>query len=137
MDLLSKKADRESSVLKRRNEMGESVNEVEFHPAYGQLVDIAAQSEMFYVKYQPELRERFGKHRHALGFAAGQLYGMSEIGVYCPLCMTDGAAHLVDQFASAEDRERLWPELSARTGEKLYTAALSLTDKAGGSEAGL
>src|SRR5699024_12420067 len=118
MDLLSKKADRESSVMKERNKMGESVNEVEFHPAYGQLVDIAAQSEMFYVKYQSELRKRFGKHRHSLGFAAGQLYGMSEIGVYCPLCMTDGAAHLVDQFASAEDRERLLPKLSARLDRK-------------------
>src|SRR5699024_4915545 len=136
MDPLSQKADRESPVLKRRNEMGESVNEVEFHPAYGQLVDIAAQSKMFYVKYQPELRERFGKHRHALSFAAGQLYGMSEIGVYCPLCMTDGAAHLVDQFASAEDRERLLPKLSARSGEKLYTGAMFLTEKSGGSDVG-
>src|SRR5699024_4770028 len=46
MDPLSQKADRESPVLKKRNKMGESVNEVEFHPAYGQLVDIAAESEM-------------------------------------------------------------------------------------------
>src|SRR5699024_8414508 len=54
MNPLSQKADRESPVLKRRNKLGEWVNEVEFHPAYWQLVDIAAQSEMFYVKYQSE-----------------------------------------------------------------------------------
>jgi len=136
MDALSQKADRESPVLKKRNRYGETIDEVEFHPAYWELMNIAAQSEMFYVKYEPKLRNRFAGHRHKMGFAAGQLYAMSELGVYCPLCMTDGAAHLVDKYASEEDKERLLPKLSSREGEQLYTGAMFLTEKSGGSDVG-
>jgi len=136
MDALSQKADRESPVLKKRNRYGETIDEVEFHPAYWELMNIAARSEMFYVKYEPKLRNRFVGHRHKMGFAAGQLYAMSELGVYCPLCMTDGAAHLVDKYASEEDKERLLPKLSSREGEQLYTGAMLLTEKSGGSDVG-
>lgn len=136
MDDLSQKADREEPVLKKRNKLGEEINEVVFHPAYWELVDIAAESEMFYVKYDADLRNRFAGHRHKLGYAAGQLYAMSELGVYCPLCMTDGAAHLVDRYATDEIKERLLSKLSAREGEKLYTGAMFLTEKSGGSDVG-
>lgn len=136
MDDLSQKADKQSPVLKQRSKFGEEVNEVKFHPAYWELVDIAAESEMFYVKYDADLRKRFADHRHKLGYAAGQLYAMSELGVYCPLCMTDGAAHLVDRYAPDELKERLLPKLSAREGDKLYTGAMFLTEKSGGSDVG-
>lgn len=136
MDALSLKADRHSPTLNKRSKVGETINDIEFHPAYWQLMDMAAQSEMFYVKYDPELRNQFEGERHALGFAAGQLYAMSELGAYCPLCMTDGAAHLVDQFAPEKYRKRLLPKLSARTGEKLYSGAMFLTEKSGGSDVG-
>ena len=136
MDDLSQKADKQSPVLKRRSKFGEEANEIEFHPAYWKLVDIAAESEMFYVKYDADLREKFAGHRHTLGYTAGQLYAMSELGVYCPLCMTDGAAHLVDRYASDEIKERLLPKLSARVGDKLYTGAMFLTEKSGGSDVG-
>ncbi len=136
MDDLSQKADKQSPVLKKRSKFGEEINEVKFHPAYWELVDIAAESEMFYVKYDADMRERFAGHRNKLGYAAGQLYAMSELGVYCPLCMTDGAAHLVDRYAPDEIKERLLPKLSARKGDKLYTGAMFLTEKSGGSDVG-
>ncbi len=136
MNPLSLKADQQRPELKKRTKFGETVNAVQFHPAYWKLMDIAAESEMFYVKYNPELRERFEGNRHALGFAAGQLYAMSEIGVYCPLCMTDGAAHLVDQYAPKDIRKRLLPKLSARKGALLNTGAMFLTEKSGGSDVG-
>ena len=136
MDRYSLKADQYSPKLKKRNKLGEKINEVKFHPFYWRLMDIAAQSEMFYVKYDSGLRKQFGGQRHALSFAVGQLYAMSELGAYCPLCMTDGAAHLVDQFAPEEYKKRLLPKLSARTGDQLYTGAMFLTEKSGGSDVG-
>ena len=136
MDDLSQKADKFGPELKQRNRLGEEVNEVAFHPAYWKLLHIAAESEMFYVKYERSLRERFAGQRHQLGYAAGQLYAMSELGVYCPLCMTDGAAHLVDRYAGSEERVRLLPRLSSKSGEKLYTGAMFLTEKSGGSDVG-
>lgn len=134
MDELSLKADRNRPELKRRTPLGEPLNHVEFDPVYWELLDIAARSEMLHVKYTPSLRNRFYGNRHSLGFAAGQLYAMSELGVYCPLCMTDGAAHLIDQQGDETDKKRLLPSLSANDGENLYTGAMFLTEKAGGSD---
>lgn len=136
MDALSQKADQHSPTLQKRNQLGKTINQVDFHPAYKELLDIAAQSEMFYVKYHPRLRKQFSAHRHMLGFAAGQLYAMSELGVYCPLCMTDGAAHLLDRHAPDSIRERLLPKLSAKQGDELFTGAMFLTEKSGGSDVG-
>ena len=136
MDQWSQKADKQGPILKKRSKFGKTINEVEFHPAYWQLMDIAAESEMFYVKYDSKLRESYKRERHKMGFAAGQLYAMSELGAYCPLCMTDGAAHLIDQYAEDEVRDRLLPKLSARQGEKLFSGAMFLTEKSGGSDVG-
>jgi len=134
MDELSLKADKNYPELVRRTPLGEPLNQVRFDSAYQELLDIAARSEMLHVKYAPTLRKKFGGHRNKLGFAAGQIYGMSELGVYCPLCMTDGAAHLIDRYGDPEDRERLVPALSARNGDELYTGAMFLTEKSGGSD---
>ena len=136
MDDLSQKADKQEPRLKQRSKLGEEINEVEFHPAYGDLLDIAAESEMFYVKYHKKLRRKFSGQRQQLGYAVGQLYAMSELGVYCPLCMTDGAAHLVDRYAKEDEKERLLPRLSSREGDELYTGAMFLTEKSGGSDVG-
>lgn len=136
MDTLSLDADKNGPELIRRTPYGEKLDYIHFHPSYWILMDIAARSEMFYVKYETELRKKFKKDRNKLGFAAGQVYAMSELGIYCPLCMTDGAAHVLDRHASDEDRKRLIPKLSARNGDELYTGAMYLTEKAGGSDVG-
>lgn len=136
MDDLAQKADKHSPVLKQRSQLGETVNEIQFHPAYWKLMDIAAESEMFYVKYHPEMSGEFGKVRSQLSFAVGQLYAMSEIGQYCPHCMTDGAAYLIEKYGSDEERDRLLPRLGSRDSDDLYSGAMFLTEKSGGSDVG-
>jgi len=136
MDELSQKADKNGPVLKKRNKFGEDIDEVEFHPAYWDLMDIAAKSEMFYLKYHPEKRGKFSGNRHQMSFALGQLYAMSELGQYCPHCMTDGVAYLVEQFGDEEDKKRLLPKLGAKEGSKLFSGAMFLTEKSGGSDVG-
>ena len=136
MDALSQKADKNGPVLRKRDKFGNELNRVDFHPAYRELMDMAARSEMFHLKYHPETAGRYGGKRHRLGFALGQLYAMSELGQYCPHCMTDGAAYLIEQFGEAEDQQRLLPKLGARTGDRLYSGAMFLTEKSGGSDVG-
>jgi len=136
MDELSLKADKYSPELKHRDQWGEENQKIEFHPAYQELMEIAAESEMFYLKYNDELKEKFKGSRHKMGFAAGQLYAMSELGQYCPHCMTDGAAYLVEQYATSEIKEELLPKLSARDASQLFSGAMYLTEKSGGSDVG-
>lgn len=105
MDALSLQADKNPPELIQRNFWGEDIDAVRFHPSYDQLLDIAVQSEMFRVKWHPELRSSFSDERHRLGFVSGYLYAMSEIGQYCPLCMTDGVARLIDRYANEDDQK--------------------------------
>jgi alkylation response protein AidB-like acyl-CoA dehydrogenase len=136
MDALSLLADKYSPQLVKRNHLGETINEIQFHPAYHTLTQIAIDSEMFRVKWQPDLRQQFQKELHKLGFASFFLFGMSEGGLPCPLCMTDGVARLIDLHCSPEDKNRLLPHIYASNLEELYTGAMFLTEKAGGSDVG-
>lgn len=136
MDALSLAADQNSPELLKRDRFGETIDEIRFHPAYAQLMGYAVDSEMMRVKWEPGLRQQFGQQGHALGFAAGYLFAMGESGQYCPLCMTDGVARLIDRFAGEEDRDRLLPRIYTDLAADFYTGAMFLTEKAGGSDVG-
>lgn len=136
MDELSLIADKKGPELLKRDRFGETIDEIRFHPAYDRLMEIAVDSEMMRVKWEPTLRKRFAGMRHRMGFAAGYLFAMSESGQYCPLCMTDGVALLLDRFAEENDRERLLPHIYSRNLEEFFTGAMFLTEKAGGSDVG-
>jgi alkylation response protein AidB-like acyl-CoA dehydrogenase len=129
-------ADKFSPELIKRNHLGEAIDEIRFHPAYNKLLKIAVASEMFRVKWEPSLRKQFDKEKHSLGFASGYLYAMSESGQYCPLCMTDGVARLIDIFCEEEDKQRLLPHIYTDAVKDLYTGAMFLTEKRGGSDVG-
>ncbi|MGM0588705.1 MAG: acyl-CoA dehydrogenase family protein [Bacteroidota bacterium] len=136
MDALSLQADQHGPVLRKRSPLGEERDQIEFHPSYWELMDIAAQSEMFYLKYQKDQKEHYEGYRHRAGFAIGQLYAMSELGQYCPLCMTDGAALVLERHGDPALAKRLLPRLSSREGDDLYTGAMFLTERRGGSDVG-
>ncbi|MDC0231337.1 acyl-CoA dehydrogenase family protein [Aureispira] len=136
MNLLSLTADKQEPKLIKRNFYGEDINEIQFHPAYGELKKIAVQSEMFRVKWESDLRTDFQHERHALGFSSAFIFAMSECGLFCPLCMTDGAARLIDRYCTIEDKERLLPHIGTSNAEDLYTGAMFLTEKSGGSDVG-
>jgi acyl-CoA dehydrogenase len=136
MNELSLAADKNGPELVKRDFYGETINEIRFHPAYWELMKRAVKSEMFRVKWEPSLRRRFIKETHRLGFAAGYLYAMGESGQYCPLCMTDGVARLIDIFCDAEDKNRLLAHIYTDNADDLYTGAMYLTEKTGGSDVG-
>jgi acyl-CoA dehydrogenase len=133
---LSKTADKYSPILQKRNFYGENVDQINFHPAYKRMKEIAIQSEMLRIKWEPELRQRFAGDRHKMGFSAGFLFAMSESGLYCPLCMTDGAALLIDEYCDESDKNRLMPHIYTQDVEEFYTGAMFLTEKNAGSDVG-
>ena len=136
MDELSLTADKQSPTLRKRNFYGETLNKIVFHPAYQTLTDIAIQSEMFAVKWQPDLRQQFATERHRLGFVTTFLYDLGEGGLPCPLCMTDGVARLIDRYCTESDKARLLPHIYSKKLNEFYTGAMFLTEKAGGSDVG-
>ena len=136
MNELSLAADKFSPQLKKRNHLGENIDEITFHPSYWDLMKIAVKSEMFRVKWEPSLRKKFNNEKQLLGFGSGYIYGMSECGQFCPLCMTDGVARLIDLFCDDEDKARLLPHIFTDNADELFSGAMFLTEKTGGSDVG-
>jgi len=136
MNPLAMEADKHGPTLVKRNFLGQDIDDIKFHPSYWKLLNIAVKTEMFRVKWEPGLREQFKGESNQLGFSTGFLFAMSEMGQYCPLCMTDGVARLIDLHCKAEDKERLLKHIYTDAVEDLYTGAMFLTEKAGGSDVG-
>jgi alkylation response protein AidB-like acyl-CoA dehydrogenase len=132
----SQLADKFGPQLKKRNFYGENLDEIVFHPAYAKMLDIAVASQMLRLKWEPDLRNRYHGERHKMGFAAGFLFSMSESGLYCPLCMTDGVALLIEKYCNEADKQRLLPRIYTDVVAELYTGAMFLTEKSGGSDVG-
>ena len=136
MDQLSMHADKNPPVFINRTFFGEDVEEISFHPAYEKLMDIAIKSEMFHIKWSDALANRFSTELHTMGFALGYIYAMAECGVFCPLCMTDGAARILSRHADPKDAERLIAHIASKDIQEFYSGAMFLTEKSGGSDVG-
>lgn len=136
MNDLSLLADKYGPQLIKRNSIGETINEIRFHPAYWELMGIAVKSDMFRVKWEPSLQEKFHGEKQLLGFSSAYLFAMSECGQFCPLCMTDGVARIIDLFCLEEDKERLLSHIFTENAEEFFTGAMYLTEKSGGSDVG-
>jgi alkylation response protein AidB-like acyl-CoA dehydrogenase len=61
---------------------------------------------------------------------------MAEAGLYCPLCMTDGVARIVMRHGTREQIDRVVPRLSSADVDTLWTGAMFLTERPGGSDVG-
>lgn len=128
--------DREVPQLKSFDRYGRRVDEIVYHPAYRELEGVAYGSGMVAIKYDPELRARFGGDLQVAGFAMSFLYSQAEMGVSCPVCMTDGVARVLDLHGSEAQKAERIPELASRNLQTLKTGAMFLTEKQGGSDVG-
>src|SRR5205814_3529442 len=104
-------------------------NRVEFHPSYREMETIAYGSGMVAAKYE-------SNPSHLMSFALGYLFAMAEMGLYCPVCMTDGVASVLTRHGSREQIERIVPRLASNNVATLWTGGMFLTERAGGSDVG-
>ncbi len=130
---LAQIADREQPRLVTHDPRGERVSIVEYHPAYREMERIAYGSGMIAMKYETH------EHSHAAqltGFALGYLFAMAEMGLYCPLCMTDGVARVLTRHGTHEQVMSVVPHLTSSDPRTLWTGGMFLTERAGGSDVG-
>src|SRR5262249_40213015 len=72
---------------------------IEYHNSYRDMQKIAYSSGMIAMKYPPV------ESATVISFALGYLFAMAEMGLYCPLCMTDGVAHVLTRHGTREQIE--------------------------------
>lgn len=129
-------ADRESPRLITHDPRGNRVDRIDYHPAYREMQRIAYGSGMVGMKYDAATLSARGAAVQLTGFALGYLFAMAEMGLYCPVCMTDGVARILSLWGGRERFGATIDRLAATDMSKVWTGAMFLTERAGGSDVG-
>ncbi len=132
----AQEADRIGPKLVTHDRAGNRIDEIEYHRSYQQLKTLSYDGGVVAASYDPALEQERGNAPKALTFALGYLFGQAEAGQFCPVCMTDGAARLLTKFGTPALRDRYVPRLASMNLDTLYTGAMFLTEKQGGSDVG-
>jgi alkylation response protein AidB-like acyl-CoA dehydrogenase len=129
-------ADHQGPRLVPYDRSGQRIDEIEYHPAYRSMQKVAYGGGIIAATYDPALAAERGDRPKALTFGLGYTFAIAEAGLYCPVCMTDGAARLLRLYGSRELQDRYIPRLASMDLATLHTGAMFLTEKEGGSDVG-
>lgn len=133
---LASEADRFTPRLERYDRHGERLDEVIFHPSYQRMREIAYGEGLVSLAYDDQARPGGGRAPRTLTMGMSYLFAQSEAGLLCPVCMTDGAARVIERFADPEIVSRYLPGLTSQDPDQLLEGAMWLTEKQGGSDVG-
>jgi alkylation response protein AidB-like acyl-CoA dehydrogenase len=129
--------DKQTPILRQYDRHGErSIDTCDYPPAYYEMERVAYGSGMVALKYEPEARKEHGASLQTAGFALGYLFAQAEAGLFCPVCMTDGVARVLDLYGPAPLAKKWIARLASRDWDNLATGAMFLTEKQGGSDVG-
>lgn len=102
-------------------------------PSYAKLQALAREHRVFTLAWHPLAGEARAPRLACL--ALGYVYAQAECGYFCPACMTDGAAYVLDRHAP-QLRGKYVPRLVQLSAEGAYEGAMFLTERTGGSDVG-
>jgi putative acyl-CoA dehydrogenase len=133
---LARQANRNIPTLVSHDRFGHRIDEVEFHPAWHDLMAIGAGAEVHSLPWNDR---RPGAHVARAGLAF--LMNQAENGVCCPLAMTFAAVPVLWRHAEvAEPWERLARSADydrspvSAAGKRAVLVGMAMTEKQGGSD---
>lgn len=135
---LAAEADRQTPTLRIRDRRGERVDEVVVSRAYRELERILyGEFGLAAMSLRDGVAGLEGRASLVLNDALIYVATQGEAGLFCPLSMTRALARTLVKHAPAELVERYLPRLTATDLDQLYTGAMFMTEKQGGSDLGL
>ena len=122
-------------VLHAHDRFGNRVDQLEFHPSYHALMNLAAESGLH---GSPWLDEKFGHIKRAAGFT---LFTEMEPSILCPISMTyavmpalHGNEAIFKDWAPGLTARAYDPELKLFSKKRGLTMGMGMTEKQGGSD---
>ncbi len=135
LDALAFEANANPPELKSWSRQGRRVDHIEQHHSYQEIVRHAVESGMI-ADFYGQRRERWRGASQRVKFVLGYLFSQAEQGFYCPACLTDGTARVVERHGSEEMKRRHLPALTSRRFSEAHLGAMYLTERQGGSDVG-
>jgi alkylation response protein AidB-like acyl-CoA dehydrogenase len=138
---LSARADVESPRLQTHDARGQRVDRIVYHPDYRALEELAFGAGIVSRKYDPAFLARHRARRNLVTLGAGFYFAQTEMGLYCPICMTDGVGWVLERHPpQGPGGAALAREVIGRLGHperaRRWRGAMFLTERQGGSDVG-
>jgi acyl-CoA dehydrogenase len=135
IEALAQRADRHPPVLHQYDARGARIDDIEFHPAYDELIDTVLGFGTVRCAHLPGWRGLHGVAPRALTSAVSYMFLQADQAITgCPVGMMDAMARCLTRNDTAL-AERFVPRI-ADDGGAHATSAMFLTEKAGGSDVG-
>jgi putative acyl-CoA dehydrogenase len=122
-------------VLHAHDRFGRRIDQVEFHPSYHALMNLAAESGLHGSPWQDE---KFGHIKRAAGFT---MFTEMEPSILCPISMTyavmpalHGNEAIFKDWAPGLSARAYDPELKLFSKKRGLTMGMGMTEKQGGSD---
>jgi alkylation response protein AidB-like acyl-CoA dehydrogenase len=129
-------ADRSTPVLRTHDPSGERISRVEYHPDYLLLEEASFGAGIVSIKYDEALLKHHRDHRQLVGFGAGYYFAQAESSLYCPICMTDGLARVLERWGKGGPMKRALEHLTTQRLADMWQGAMFITERQGGSDVG-
>lgn len=134
LDRLAATADANPPVLRQYSPSGERIDEVDYHPAYARMVELAfGRFGLAAMSHRSGVLGWPAPAPHVVKYSLSYLFVQAEFGLACPMSMTDSAARILRMF----DPDRFAEEIAALTAtdmSSLSTGAMFMTEKQGGTD---
>jgi len=134
-------ANRFSPELKAFDRHGMRINQVEYHPAYHDLMQMAIENQVSNFAWRHRQQSGTNAGAHVVHAALNYMMGQPEGGVTCPMAMAYAAVpslKMSEQIASEWIPRLLTTEYDPRdrpiTEKKAATLGMFMTEKQGGSD---
>src|ERR1700761_1088491 len=137
LDELARIADRHPPVLHPRDRFGRDKDEIEYHPAYREMEQIAFGDFQFHaMSHRAGVLGMTRPLPPVAKYAFQYLFVQAEFGLMCPISVTDTSIHLIRKFGSNALQNDLLPRMLSADPSTMWKGTQFMTEKAGGSDVG-
>lgn len=113
-------------------------NTIDFDSSYRRLEELSYGEKIISLKFEEEFLGSDKSLRHQVGFAGAYYFAQIEPSLFCPICMTDALARVLEIHGDKNNPrvQMALKRLSTNNMEKLWQGAMFLTERSGGSDVG-
>jgi alkylation response protein AidB-like acyl-CoA dehydrogenase len=124
------------ATLRSFDGWGNRIDEVVYADAWRKIAAAAARSGLVALPYESRTRQARGGELRIVQAALCYLFAPSTATYLCPVAMTDGAAAVLRDRGSDEQRRSTMSHLVSRDPAEAWTSGQWMTERQGGSDVG-
>lgn len=128
--------ERQPASLREFDGWGNRIDEIVYPDAWRRLAAVAAKSGLVALPHEPDAIAHAGVDVRLVQAALAYLFAPSTATYLCPVAMTDGAARVLADGGTAEQRRQTLSHLIARDPDQAWTSGQWMSERQGGSDVG-